>query len=216
MSSKRTKKLLEEVFPTKYIKFLCISKSIYLKGNTFKVKRLDPKAIILLQEECKIFTDKIVRASSSVMRTYNRAFNPNIVQYVLKSMGMKTTEKKDILFPRSVFHKYVRMRIAHYLTSSKLKSAFDYSSADASDVVQYAVETNLDTLIRTALLFVVVYGKHWSLVLKKEDVIAALIAKQQYHDRFIQGQEALQDRIGNRIRLNKIDLFTFNCRRGFI
>ena len=189
MSSKRTKKLLEEVFPTKYIKFLCISKSIYLKGNTFKVKRINPKAIILLQEECKIFTDKIVRASSSVMRTYNRAFNPNIVQYVLKSMGMKTTEKKDILFPRSVFHKYVRMRIAHYLTSSKLKSAFDYSSADASDVVQYAVETNLDTLIRTALLFVVVYGKHWSLVLKKEDVIAALIAKQQYHEISFRGRK---------------------------
>jgi histone H3/H4 len=171
--TKRVKKPLDErVFPTSRLKLLCV-KSIVLEDQTVKVKRVEPEALALLRTECKRITDEMIKASAAVMNLYKRSFAPSIVQYILKSMGIKiygSAEKKDLFFPRSVFHKYVASKLGGKRVS-----------AAASDALQYAVESKIDALIKTALLFVVVSGK---LIFKKEDVVAAMIAKQQCHEMF--------------------------------
>jgi histone H3/H4 len=156
---------IEKVFPNTRIKLFCLKTVTFDEGQATQVKRVEPEAITLLRKECQKFTDEIISASSRVMKSHNRTFSPSIVHYVLKSMGMRIpSETNELVFSHTLFRKYV---------SSKFETGVP---AVASESVQYAVESRLNSLVQTALLFVIVSGK---LTFGKKDVVAALTAKQQ-------------------------------------
>ena len=168
--------LVEKVFPARKIS-LFAKKTISLGQGSDKitttVKRVDPVAIVELRKIANDYTKAIVSKAVIVMKTYNRAFSPSIIKYIIEHIGMKIHGlgeggEEAVVFPHTLFHRYVKQLFAKAGQDNKR------IGTAGSKALQYVVEMKLTLLINTALLFVLVSKKS---TLKMIHVIAAEKAK---------------------------------------